>query len=127
MIIAIGNLTLATHSSRVVGLPSSPAEARHSGEVLIQESNPIRAARRRLFSRGNLGGTLSFVVYTEFQTLAAAGSALMSWPRERPGTSGTLSVTPSGGGAWSITGAVLQSCECEQQGATIITSYTIEY
>lgn len=127
MIVTIGSTTLATHSDRTVGLPSSPAELVHSGEVQIQESNPIRANRRKLYPRGNRGGILSFGVSIKYANLNAAGMAAMSLPYSQPGLSGNLSITPSSGSTVTIPGAVVKSCEVSQRGVTIDITYTIEY
>lgn len=127
MRIVLNGITLAADNDRVVGVPTSPYDAGHSGEVVLQESNPIRANRRKLYPRGQRAGVLTFSVTTQFNTLAAAGEFYIMQPYTLPGTAGVLTITPAGGSGLTIGNAACKACKCDQQGVSITATYTIEY
>lgn len=127
MQIVIGSTTLATNSSRTVGTPGMPSDVECTEETVLQESNPIRAARRILYARSNGGGSLSFAVRIEYSTMALCGAAAVTLPRAHRGLTGTLSVTPKGGTAQTTTLAHVKSVSATQTGCTLTVRYRIEF
>lgn len=127
MVITIASTNLSSDSARTVGTAGPPSDIEFGMEAAQQESNPIRATRRILYPRGNAGGSLSFSVRIEYASLALAGAAAINVPVAHRGLSGTLSVTPKGGSAVTVTLAHVRSCTATQQGNSITVRYVIDF
>lgn len=127
MVISIASTQLSSDSARTVGTAGPPSDIECIEEAVQQDSDPIRAARRIVYPRGNAGGSLAFSVRIEYATLALAGAAAIAVPRAHRGLFGTLTITPKGGGAATTTLAHVRRCTATQQGCTIVVRYQIEY
>ncbi len=127
MVISVNGTNLTSDSARTVGTAGPPSDVECSEETVLQESNPIRAARRILYARSNSGGYLSFTTRIEYSTMALCGAAAVTLPRAHRGLAGSLVVTPKGGSAQTTTLAHVKSVSAAQTGCTLIVRYRIEF
>lgn len=131
MLIKVGTTTLASNSA-AVGDDYGPASDVHVvQDTTIQESKPIGSALRKLFARGNAGGTLSFTVRARYQDLDDAAHGAWDIAANR-GLSGALTVkagpeTSSESQASTAESAIVRRVETRQIGVTVEARYEIEF
>lgn len=101
-----------------------------NGQRIIQEANPVRAARAALFARGNLSQTITFSTTRSFATVKAAQNWMVLENQTRV-KSGTLVLRLGAFGDTTedatITGAKLQGVAVSHRGVDVTATYTFRY
>lgn len=135
MQIKIGNTTLASDTLAVDTHSAPPSDVHVATDATVQESKPVRSARRRMFNRNNVGCTLTFATRPRYSSLAAAAAG--AWTiGQLAGTEGVLSVTALGDGSNVADGvtenqngkrAVVVKADARQIGVTVEARYEIVF
>jgi len=113
--------TLAT-DTRGMNKWVGPDNPRLNGKRLIQELNPVGAARASLHERKNRTGVLSFSAKCTCADAAAAIALALGYDDSLPAARGTLAY-----GAITKTGAIIESVDTYNVGVTVYANLVIRF